>query len=727
MSAKKRLGLQGKMLLAVLGSLTVILGGLVGFVALRSRESAMVEQKALIAATTEAQANQVRIQLEIPLATARDLAGAFAGVLSAGPMDRAVADNLLRASLEDNPDFLAVWACFEPDALDGRDDQYANTRGHDATGRFVPYWNRATGAIAVEPLKDYDRPGAGDYYLNPKRTGKETLAEPYTYDAGGKKVLMTSLVVPVMVGGRFVGAIGVDLDLAFLQKKVGSTRILDRGYVNLFSNGATYVAAPKEELVGKNLAEVGKGTIRNLEETIANFRQGKRWDSMENSVAWGEMAYKIRIPIPVGRTGTPWSLSAVVPESDITAAATALVRTILLVSLGALLLLGGIVWVSVRRLVRPVTGVKDVLDSFAEMDFASHEDRGWLRDLKDKDDEVGDMVRAILQLQGSLAEVVHSLSGEVRALSESAQNLAAIAEESVASMEEVKASVDRVNSLSAENASALEETNAGVEEVSAGAGQNARASAQGAEAASRTAEAANRVADSVEGVIRTMGEVRAGSAEGVESMRAMAGSVEQVTGFVSTIRSIADQTNLLALNAAIEAARAGEAGRGFAVVAEEVRKLAEESATAAQRIEELIRGLGSDARKTLETTVEAERALDSMTEIVRRTQEELRGAVSEVAGVNEAVQSIAAASEEQAASAQEMAKNVDRVTQGTQEVVRTLETIGQATEDTARASQSVAQESQGLTDRVSALSDLMGRFRTNANRSDRPALAAGGR
>jgi methyl-accepting chemotaxis protein len=352
--------------------------------------------------------------------------------------------------------------------------------------------------------------------------------------------------------------------------------------------------------------------------------------------------------------------------------------------------------------------------------------------MKDNRDEIGDMVRATVQCQLALADFARHLTGEVRSLSESAQNLAAIAEESVASMEEVKASVDRVNSLSAENADALEQTNGGVEEVSAGATQNAAASTRGAEAAGRTAEAANRVADRVEGVIRTMDEVRTGAEEGSENMRAMAESVGQVTGFVSTIRSIADQTNLLALNAAIEAARAGEAGRGFAVVAEEVRKLAEESATAAQQIEGLIQKLGTDARRTLDVTVRSSQQMELMAGTIRETREELREAVREVNGVNDAIQSIAAASEEQAASAQEMARSVDRITQGTQEVVRTIEAIAHATEETARASQGVAQESQSLTDRVSALTGLMERFRTNAadasgsrGSSSLPVLPAG--
>ena len=68
--------------------------------------------------------------------------------------------------------------------------------GSDASGRYVPYFNRGSGTIAVEPLVDYDKPGAGDYYQLPVKTGKPVLMEPYVYPVNGKDVLMTTLSLP---------------------------------------------------------------------------------------------------------------------------------------------------------------------------------------------------------------------------------------------------------------------------------------------------------------------------------------------------------------------------------------------------------------------------------------------------------------------------------------------------------------------------------------------------
>ena len=61
----------------------------------------------------------------------------------------------LKQVLVDNPGFLAVWTCWEPNALDGKDADFIDAFGHDETGRYLPYWNRLHGDIDVEPLVDY--------------------------------------------------------------------------------------------------------------------------------------------------------------------------------------------------------------------------------------------------------------------------------------------------------------------------------------------------------------------------------------------------------------------------------------------------------------------------------------------------------------------------------------------------------------------------------------------
>jgi hypothetical protein len=127
-------------------------------------------------------ANIVKAEVEEALVGARTVAETIEGTAVQGnSMNREEVNNILNSILGDNPNFLAVYVGFEPNAFDGKDEQYKNTAGHDASGRFVPYWNRIGGSVNLVPLVDYDKEGAGDYYLLPKKTSQEVIVEPYIY------------------------------------------------------------------------------------------------------------------------------------------------------------------------------------------------------------------------------------------------------------------------------------------------------------------------------------------------------------------------------------------------------------------------------------------------------------------------------------------------------------------------------------------------------------------
>src|SRR3954452_16119842 len=89
------------------------------------------------------------------------LAETFVAMRELGISDRRLFDEILRETLAQNPQYLGVWSVWEPNALDGRDRDFANAPGHDSTGRFIPFWNRCGGRIHVEPNLGYDVPGFG--------------------------------------------------------------------------------------------------------------------------------------------------------------------------------------------------------------------------------------------------------------------------------------------------------------------------------------------------------------------------------------------------------------------------------------------------------------------------------------------------------------------------------------------------------------------------------------
>lgn len=182
---------------------------------------------------------------EEPSGAARRLAEALLALKRVGVTDRGVYDAVLRNVLVTHPRYLGVWSVWEPDALDGRDSAFANSPGHDATGRFVPLWSRGSGRITVEPNSAYD---TGEWYVWPMRKGHEVVVDPYDYPMAGAHRLITTQVAPLVLEGAPIGVAGIDFEVARIPAACEGPhaeneveRHLARAYVFLEANGGAGV------------------------------------------------------------------------------------------------------------------------------------------------------------------------------------------------------------------------------------------------------------------------------------------------------------------------------------------------------------------------------------------------------------------------------------------------------------------------------------------------------
>jgi methyl-accepting chemotaxis protein len=268
-----------------------------------------------------------------------------------------------------------------------------------------------------------------------------------------------------------------------------------------------------------------------------------------------------------------------------------------------------------------------------------------------REDEVGDLLRALGAMQSSLAQVVRT----VRQGSESV---------STASAEIAQGNQD-LSSRTESQASALEETAASMEELSSTVKQNAD-----------NAREANQLAMSASTVAVQGGEV---VAQVVDTMKGINEASRKISDIISVIDGIAFQTNILALNAAVEAARAGEQGRGFAVVASEVRSLAGRSAEAAKEIKTLI---STSVARVEQGTAQVDQAGNTMTEVVNAIKRvtdimsEISAASTEqsqgVSQVEEAVTQMDQVTQQNAALVEEMAAAASSLKSQAEDLVQTV-------------------------------------------------------
>ncbi len=602
--------------------------------------------KARASAATEAAlaADQAAAQVGGELGNSFSAVLAFAsgleGMRVAGhPPSRDQLDDMARQLLTQRKEFIGTYSIWEPNALDGKDADYVKkTPAYDDTGRYIAYWNRGSGQIAVEALLDYEKAGANDWYDIPRRTLKPALIEPYVYPVGGKDVLMTTMVSPVLVGGKFVAAAGADLPLSDLTGRLGALEPVPGGRVSLVSNSGLYVAHHEPSRLGKMADDLPV-------EVLARIARGER-HQWEDTLGWAHLF----TPVVVLEGTAPWSVVVSYPTALAAAAASQQLYTAMAAAAIACLLAAVFMVLLVRSLMKPLRELGVTMQGLATGSTDLRVElpvRG--------NDELTVIARGFNGFSGKLRKAF----GEVGEVSSGVADAA----------REIASGNADLSVRTEQQASHLQQSSGALRELS-------QAVAHSAESSDHAVQLARQAVTQAQNGQQVMLETR----EAMDKINESSRRIADITGLID---GIAFQTNILALNAAVEAARAGEQGRGFAVVAGEVRSLAQRSAAAAKDIRQLTidsvdrvasgASLIRQAETTLNQLGDAVLQVDQLLSDVSQVTRDQAGRIQSVTGaigeIDQNTQQNAAIVEEAAAAADALQQQSARLVQTVRQFV----------------------------------------------------------
>jgi len=393
----KDLKIGTKLTLSMTTLIVVVIITLSLAIAMRVRQMSLNNAQEVARETVYHYAHLVKSELDVALDETRALARLLESSINVEELTltRRQVNLMLKYFIEHNLKFLAIYVGFEPNAFDGKDQNFAGEWGHDKTGRFLPYWTRnEPGEGVVEPMLYYEEAGGlGDYYQLPKKRKKETIIDPYPVQ--GKKRLITSLVVPLLnKRDEFMGIAGVDIDFKPLQENISRLQIANyrETFTTLYTSEGRVIAT-------KNLAFLGKyvGETSDNPEFVENVLENKPFFMTRDSKIAGQLVFTYGTPIEIGYTGTFWMVTVDIPVSELGLESQETMLLIITIGLAALLLGILVIYLLARNISKPLHQLVNLSQAIAGGHLTN--DIRW-----SGQDEIGQLLQAFAQMQTQLRE-----------------------------------------------------------------------------------------------------------------------------------------------------------------------------------------------------------------------------------------------------------------------------------------------------------------------------------
>lgn len=336
---KYRLPLRNRLLLIIISTVAVIYSLGIGYISIRYKEKAKEDALKLIRSVANEKAAMIKASMDHDFAISRSMAQSMLAIESSSFKNKAdIQFDILSSILKSNPNYIASFLQWE---LKDIDPKYQKSHGRR---RYLSYRQYPVLKDQVLPGQFYDSPidtikGIVDidsydpenpYYLV-RDNHQEFIINPYFYSYHDVKempadyptqpdaILETTIIVPIIQGGKFKALTGVDIPLNHFMDLIQDISPFDESFAFVVANNGAFVAHPSPVLLAQSISECGLvGDMAHKH--FDDIRIGKSFSFTTDIESEGTMLFTMS-PIQMGNTKQPWSLGIGIPERVIIAEA----------------------------------------------------------------------------------------------------------------------------------------------------------------------------------------------------------------------------------------------------------------------------------------------------------------------------------------------------------------------------------------------------------------------
>ncbi len=480
--------------------------------------------------------------------------------------------------------------------------------------------SRATGTYLGKNHPGYNNLIKGKPYIGwAKLFGKYILTYYYPVEDENNNV----------VGIYYVG-IDCTQDLNNFKKYLSNAKIRKSGYYFIIdiSKPQKAICILHPTLEGKDVYNLTDEKGKYIFQEMINKKSGyiKYWEKERD----GE---KVKEKFVVFDTFEPlkWIIAGGASVEELYEEVYSFRNLMLVIGIFSAIVLGFVIFGILYKSLSPIGEIADELSQIAD---GKLKDLGKINKYKEKNDEIGLIVKAVLSVEEVLIDLVSSIKNSTNKLENTSQIVSQI-------VSKLKNDAEIQRQHSEQMASSSEEMIATVNEIVQNSNYATQLANSNAKSASEGKIVVDEVVSNIDRAFYALDTLK-------KSVTNLNSRIKEISQVVDLIKDIADQTNLLALNASIEAARAGEAGKGFAVVADEIRHLADKTLSATNEINNTIVSIQKESSDSVLRMEEAVKEMNIAVKSEENIKKTFENIVEETEKVKNAISQVAIATEEQA-------------------------------------------------------------------------------
>lgn len=285
---------------------------------------------------------------------------------------RQLFSDILVQNLNENSNITACWTIWEPNSIDRLDSLYRNVN-LGISGRFMDTYYRIDKEIKQkhELFLNEDELYYSDYYVLPQKSRSSVLLPPYSFSYTDNKfdqINIISAITPITQGYRFLGVVGIDLNLDFLQAQVKTVyKKNNNAFAMLITSKGEITSHPESENIGKKIQQVYPQLV--LGNQLLQQISEKKTITFTDNLA-GEQTFVHLSPIDIQAAEKQhWFYVSFTPVSLLSEQASSNFAHTVYYFLLTLVLIFTAVWYAAGRVSKPLEKITQVLELLAQGSF----------------------------------------------------------------------------------------------------------------------------------------------------------------------------------------------------------------------------------------------------------------------------------------------------------------------------------------------------------------------